>query len=282
MIIYVDQYILINLCINFTILHITSKILKTKAQTIKILLVSFCGSVISLLLFKFNIPTLTKTILSLILPIPMIMITFKSKSALVLAKHTSIFYGIVFLTGGCGYAFLNIVYKNGNYQTSLVVFITITISYITLNLISDFYEKRVKVDSLTHKLKITLNEKCVEFDAFFDTGNNLKDPVSGLPVIVTNIKSIENLLPESFVYEFLHNSCISEMFIYHNCNLRLKFVPFHTISENGLMLCFVPDMITIDENEVKALIGISQKCISHDLSYNAILNPQIIPDGGLL
>ena len=278
MTIYVDQYILINMCINFTILHITSKIIKSKVKTTRILLVSLCSSVISLLLLKISILNFPL----LFLPILMILITFKSKSVLLLAKHTAAFYTIAFLTGGVGCALLNIFYKNGYHQTFKVIFIAITMSYIVISIVSDFYEKRIKTDSLTHNVKITLDEKSVEFYAFYDTGNNLKEPVSGLPVIITTIKTVENLLPESFVYEFSHNTCISEMFIHHNSNIKLKFVPFHTIAESGLMLCFKPDKITVDETEVKALIGISQKDISHDHSYNAILNPQIIADGGIL
>lgn len=272
MTLYVDQYILINLCINFTILHITSKIIKSKVKTTTILLVSLCSSVISLLLLKISVPTF----LILFLPILMILITFKPKSGLLIAKHTAIFYSIAFLTGGLGCALLNTFYKNGYPQTLKVIFIAITMSYIAVNIVSDFYEKRVKTDSLSHKVEISLNEKSVKFDAYYDTGNNLKEPVSGLPVIVTNIKSVKTLLPESFVYEFSHNPCISEMFIHHNSNIKLKFVPFHTIAESGLMLCFVPDKITVDETEVNALIGISKSNISHDHSYNAILNPQII------
>ena len=278
MTLYVDQYILINLCINFTILHITSKIIKSNVKTTRILLVSFCSSVISLLLLKISISIFPL----LFMPVLMILITFKPKSGLLIAKHTAIFYSIAFLTGGVGCALLNIFYKNGYHQTFKVIFIAITTSYIVISIVSDFYEKRIKTDSLTHKVKITLNKKGVEFDAFYDTGNNLKEPVSGLPVIITTIKTVENLLPECFVYEFSHNTCISEIFIHHNSNIKMKFVPYHTIAESGLMLCFVPDKISVDGTEVKALIGISKETISHNHSYNAILNPQIIADGGIL
>ena len=94
---------------------------------------------------------------------------------------------------------------------------------------------------------INVGENTAETDCFYDTGNNLRDPVTKTPVIVVNISTIRNLLPKNIIYELLHNTDIIKIYFSYCTDIKLKLIPYHTVSDNGFMLGFVPTKVTIDE-----------------------------------
>ena len=97
-----------------------------------------------------------------------------------------------------------------------------------------------------------------------------------MPVIVTDIKALEIVLPERFVIDFSNNKDVLKLYALNYGNLKLKLIPYHTITDNGFILGFVPTKVLIDEKETKAIIGITALNVSKDKSYNAIVNPHTI------
>ena len=75
------------------------------------------------------------------------------------------------------------------------------------------------------------------FDSMVDTGCNLKEPFSGLPVIVAEREVIDTVIPEK----------------------KTRIVPFNTLSGDGMLKAFKPEKIIIDGKEYKSgvYIGVS-------------------------
>ncbi len=105
--------------------------------------------------------------------------------------------------------------------------------------------------------------KEVWLEALVDTGNCLREPVSGKPVSVIDEKAMEQLdsikLPE-----------------------KLKLIPYRSIGkENGIMEGYeVPELIIDDGEEKlrrqKVIVGISKVKVSVDGTYQMILHPDLI------
>ena len=276
MTVYIDQYIIVNTILNFVILRITKSIVKSKSSNPRLFISSIAGALFAILILFPQAKAITGTIGKIIFSLILTAISFNSKSFKAFLKNLSAFYFVSFTIGGCGYALFNIFYDSKYMDTAMLLCITVFLSYFILNLISSVYEKYFKYDNLIHKLKINVGENTAETDCFYDTGNNLRVPVTKTPVIVVNISTIRNLLPKNIIYELLHNTDIIKIYFSYCTDIKLKLIPYHTVSDNGFMLGFVPTKVTIDEKEINAIIGISSTVMTKDKKYNALVNPENI------
>ncbi len=276
MTVYIDQYIIINLILNYIILRITKKIIKSKSSNPRLFASSFAGAIFAILLLFPQTEFITNTMGKIIFSLILTAISFKCGSPKAFFKNLIVFYFVSFTIGGCGYALLNILNKSNNFGTARLLCITIFMSYLVLSVTSTLYEKYLKYDNLIHNIKIKLGENETETECFYDTGNNLRDPISKLPVIVININTAKKLLPEGIIYELLHTKDIVSIYFSYCMDVKLKLIPFNTVSDSGFMIGFVPTEIFIDDKKTNAVIGISSSIISSDKKYNAIINPQTI------
>lgn len=113
-----------------------------------------------------------------------------------------------------------------------------------------------------YKVKLRGNDNEIELDALADTGNSLREPISGRPVSVVE---------EEY---FLKLSGI-------RAPEKLKAIPYHSVGrDNGIMEGYeVPEIIIKGKEEnirwQKVIIGISRNKISANGKYQMILHPEL-------
>jgi stage II sporulation protein GA (sporulation sigma-E factor processing peptidase) len=102
-----------------------------------------------------------------------------------------------------------------------------------------------------YKIDIYLNNKIITLNAFLDTGNKLVDPYKGYPIILVNEDKIKD-------------------------NYNYIYVPYNTISSDGLLKCIKPKKIYIEKigYKNKFLIGLTNN-ISID-GVDCILNEKLL------
>ena len=121
--------------------------------------------------------------------------------------------------------------------------------------------KKQQADIYKVRLRGSSNE--IELDALMDTGNSLREPVSGRPVSVVEEESLRRLsgikMPE-----------------------KLKAIPYHSIGRsNGIMEGYeVPEIIIEGREEnirwQKVIVGISKDKVSVNGKYQMILHPDLL------
>lgn len=272
MTVYIDQYIIINTILNFVILRITKTIIKSKSSNPRLFVSSIAGALFAILMLFPQTEAVTGFLGKIIFSLVMTAISFNSKSLKSFLKNLVVFYFVSFTIGGCGYA----VYNNKYVDTAKLLCITVFLSYIVFNIISSIYEKYFKYDTLIHKLTIKSGEQQIETECFYDTGNSLTDPITKTPVIVADLNAVKSLLPECMVNEILNGTDVVNIYFSYHTDIKLKLIPYHTVSNEGFMLGFVPTDIFIDCRKINAIIGISSVNVANDKGYSAIVNPQII------
>ena len=113
-----------------------------------------------------------------------------------------------------------------------------------------------------YKVKLRGNHNEIELDALMDTGNSLREPVSGRPVSVVEEEC------------FLKLSGIK-------APEKLKAIPYHSVGrDNGIMEGYeVPEIIIKGREEnrrwQKVIVGISRNKISASGKYQIILHPDL-------
>ena len=130
-------------------------------------------------------------------------------------------------------------------------------------------------------LKIIIKEKEVSLKAIIDTGNFLKEPLTGNPVIIVEKDALKNVISENILNNLENiisgNFNIEEKYLY-----KIKLIPFTALgTESGLLLGIKPDGISINYQEKNiqcnnVIIGIYEKKLSKSNKYNALIGIDII------
>ena len=114
-----------------------------------------------------------------------------------------------------------------------------------------YVRKNLRLGEVTEKVVLRLNGKSVDVSALFDTGNELVDPVSRLPVVVAEYDAVKSLLPAVFCEVFEQNGSADEVFtamVPYAISSRLRLIPFQSIGrEHGMMVGFRPDRISFPQ-----------------------------------
>ncbi len=117
------------------------------------------------------------------------------------------------------------------------------------------------------KITVKKNGKTAEISAFPDSGNNLSDFLTGLPVIVCRKEKFEELFP---LGEAESGSPLPS---------GTRLIPFSSVGGNGIITAFKPDSLTAEtkngEKSIEALIGTGGRPLENE-SFDAIINPKIL------
>lgn len=231
--IYVDLLVIEDLILNYIILLGTGILLNRITKLKKVFLASVIGTIPLIFLF-ININKIMININSILFIIIMSLISFGYKDILYTIKNIIYAYFIsIFLAGSIYLINTNYLPEINNYILKFIILIIISpcITYIyikSINKIKTNYSNYYQIDIyLKDKPKITTT-------AYLDTGNKLKDPYTGKPIILVSKKIIN---------EFYEKTII---------------VPYNTIDNHSLLKCFSPEKIYIHKvgERKKILIGI--------------------------
>ena len=294
--VYLDVFLIENLCMNYIILFATSYILKIKQKHIMMILSSLLGGIYAIATYMGVLKIYSNIFFKIILSIIMIYLAFTPNTIKLLIKELIFFYLISFVFGGCAFALLyfikpqNILIRNGSYVGTYPIKIAIlggivgfTIIVVALKLIKSKLRKK----DISYEITIWLGEKNITTTAILDTGNMLKDPITSMPVIIVEKETLKEILPNS-ILDNLKNIIGGDVpkEVYEDENLkyitRFKVIPFKSIGkENGMLLGFKADKVTIKQEEkieiiTKVIIGIYDYKLSKKDEYHALIGFDMI------
>ena len=159
----------------------------------------------------------------------------------------------------------DIVYFN---ISPITLIVSTVISYIIIEIINRVIEKK-QLKSSKYEIGIKFKDKYIVLNAKIDTGNLLKEPFSNLPVIVVKKSEINLLIPEFNIFESIENQNEIK-------KLKIRMIPFKTVSGTGILPAFKPEYVVLKGNLKKqAYIAIcSDEYFSEGIS--CLVNPEIL------
>lgn len=241
-VIYLDLVFLLNFIYDFLLLITTGVVLKKIFSLKKIFFASFFGAFSIILLFiDFN--NLVLFFLKIFISFIMVYISFGKKK--ILTSMVYLYMNSVILAG-----FLYYLTIEFSYDRSGIVFFknSFNVNYVVLIFFAPtilfVYFKQIKLlkekINMNLKIKIYFDEKNFVFlSGFIDSGNKLKDPISGKHVIIlSDIKKIKKFL------------------------INPIYVPFRAVNKSGLIRCYKIKYVEVGEKILKNyLIGVSDELI---------------------
>lgn len=294
MTIYIDIIIVENLVMNYIILYATGIIAKNKISYLRIFFASLIGTIYVILQYLSKINIYSNLFIKMLLSIIIIYIAFNPRNIKNMCKQLVLFYLTTFTFGGVATYLIyvlkpqNIIIKNGMYVGTYVlkvVFIGAILGTIILIISFKFSKNRITKKDMLCKIKIRLNGKETILNTMVDTGNMLKEPITGNPVVVVEKVALYNLIPK----EILNNteSILGGDFekipddIKNEYIPRLKIIPFSSLGkQNGMLIGIKPEKLEVineQSNEEKkgAIIGIYNKSLTKRGEYNALIGIEL-------
>ncbi len=278
--IYIDVLFGINFIINILIIEATGLIVGEETKWYKTLISALLGAGYAVVVFFPNMKFFQSILMKVVFSAVMVLCGFKFRKKSFLKLWGS-FYLTSFIFGGALIALLSFtdlgaktgaVFSNGTVYFNLpwqILFLSGAGTYFIVALFSRVRRKKIERDKIGRELSIYINGKSIGMKAIIDTGNNLFDPISGVPVIVCEYEKIKELFPDE-------GETIMEKMT--KASVKIRLIPFTSVGkEKGVMPGFLPDKVKIDSFEAKrCVVGISEGRLSDGEDYHALLNPGII------
>lgn len=138
----------------------------------------------------------------------MVYIAFKPKNMKLLLKELILFYLVSFAFGGCAFCLLYFIkpqdilmrngYLTGTYPIKIALLGGI-VGFVIVNIAFKVVKGKISKKDMFCDIEIFFKEKSVQIKAMIDTGNMLKDPISGMPVIVVEKGKLEQIIPKGII-----------------------------------------------------------------------------------
>ena len=295
MTIYLDVVIIENLIMNSIIIYATAIVTKAKIEHLRIFLASLIGAIYSVLSYVSKLAIFSNLFIKILLSIVMVYIAFNPPKIKTLGKQLLLFYLTSFLFGGVAFSLIYIIkpqeilMKDGLFLGTYplkTVFLGAIIASIILITAFKVIKNKITAKDIYCNIEIYLEQKNIEIKAMLDTGNLLKEPISGMPVIVVEHTKLYDIIPK----EILNNldkilggdlESIPEE-IKEKYLTKLKVIPYSSLGkQNGMILGIKADKIKIikeDENIIKnnVIIGIYNKSLTKRGEYNGLVGIELL------
>lgn len=237
MTVYVDVLLLINTLVNYFMLLGVKIITRAQSKRIRLVMGALAGGISALSVFL-NLGFVV-TLIKILTAALMVRIAFPFISVKVYFKRCVwLFIISAVFSGICLAVYLLfdtdlMIYSNGTVYFDIdITFLTVctVISYGAITLILRFTDKK-KPSKQYYPITLISGDEKVTLRGFMDTGNNLKEPFSFAPVIVTN----------EAIYKKLYSA---------SKNRKERIIPVSTVNGGGIMTAFRLDVVVFAEKEI--------------------------------
>ncbi|HET7559695.1 MAG TPA: sigma-E processing peptidase SpoIIGA, partial [Limnochordia bacterium] len=198
------------------------------------------------------------------------------------------FFGLTFVAGGAGFAVGTYLARgagfNGLAGSVVACAVILLVAEFGWGAVQSAIERRL----YQVPLLIEINGRSVRLDGLIDTGNQLRDPLGGEPVVIVGAAAVRGAFGEAFdeLLEALAASPhdFSQVFAYASPEWarRIRVVPFVAIGrQNGLLLGFRPDAIAVGvEGRLvpsrPCIVAVSVDDLGQKGDYQALVPPALV------
>lgn len=291
-IVYGDILFIINFSMDFLILFLTGKILHRKINTLSLVMASAVGAGYAVFSLFLNGNGVITFLINIGVSALIVYIAFGAEKIFGYFKSLILFYCVSFVTGGGITAIYNLfnsyknsqkIYINGNINSivsdipaSRFVILAI-VSLILAFVFGRVFNRKSKIKSAV--VTAIFKGNLITFEGLSDSGNLLKEPISGMPVIVTKYETLKPLLPNELHAVFENHDTDRLFDLDFSLIRRVKVIPMSTVGHEGILMGFVPEKLVVDGVYIEACIAADTSSKLNDSygEYDAVL-PAVLID----
>lgn len=274
--IYADDMFVLNLIIDYFILLATAKLCTLPLRRKRFALSAAFGALYAMLLLWPRFQALATPAAKLGLGAVMTLIAYGVGSGIL--KPYFVFLVVSASFGGAVYAaslLAGVDTGDGLFVplSMRVLVLSFAACYCALTFYFRHFSKRAARE--THFIEVQFVDKTAVFTALTDTGNELYDPVSGLPVMVIGKREVEKLLPPVLSDALVESPAafMEALPFFSPLQTRFRLVPYAAVGQRAALLpVFRPDSLKIDGKPVHdLLVGLAPNEICGTGDFSAVL-----------
>jgi len=300
--VYPDIIFVLNFSVDFILLFLLKLVNKKSSSLLRLLTAAFMGGIIAVLtgIFPWMNVVLRFLLMYIVASVFMIRICFGKLEVTDLIKQTIVLYLITYFVGGM----INSIYQYTNFRILLanlgngmvfsniplkhvvIIFLIITPLMLFILWILRWYQRNAPE---TYEVDLILYDRCIHTIGLMDTGNCLYDPIYHRPVMVMEDSLLKELLTPEFYSDFEKaksyvegkNLDMNAWNIPKEHMLRLRFIPYRTVGNSGMMIGIYLDKVIIHTGKEtvcndKVIAAISEQLLSAKNKYKLILHKELI------
>lgn len=265
MIVNIDILIIENSIVNYFLLYLTSQTLRIRKTFKNIALPAVIGGLYVVTLIFPKLYFFTALPFKLLIALLMICILFYKNTFLFNLKALIIYILYSMLLAGLCF-FIEINYSEPGQFSSVIynftykkLMLALIVLYLVINRLVILIRDRIQLNSLIYTVDIVFKNDKKVVKAFLDTGNELREPATNLPVMILESYFLDKCLEEKEIY----------------------YISYKTVNgEIRKLKGFKPECIRIHKGnnlEIRqVVIALCENKLSNISEYNALLSRGII------
>ncbi len=278
-VIYVDVLFLVNFIIDSALLFCTGRLLCRKMSAWRILAGGGVGGIYSSVIFFISLPSPILFMCKIFASCAMVLISFSFRQIKEFVWGLVCFYISNFLLGGTLTALFNFsgksgILKNGSLYFPLSFFqLMLMATPLILALLFTCTKLKDKLSGVEKDCMVTIGfgEKEVLIQGIIDSGSSLKEPISGLPVIVIGVGQAETLLSEQTA-GLIKCGDLSRLIE----TGKFRLIPCRSVNSKNFLAGFFPDFAKILTSKGEKFCRCTIAISPDDFVEKAIVNPEVL------
>ena len=274
MVVYADILVILNLIVDYFLLSASAAILRVKPSVFRQLASAAVGAFSSLYIFAPDLGLFFDLVFRAVICAVMVLCAFGFGGAKRFFRSAGILFLVTCGFGGIMTAVWSVLRPKGMTVVNSVVYFNISpavligasvITYLLFMLLKAIFSRTSQLADRC-EITVTAEEKSITMDAIVDTGNSIKDYLSGSEVIIADGEFVKVLLGS--------DNPVTDI----RLKKRYRILPLSTVSGGGTLDGFRCDSAVISDGErtvklEKPILAVSKTPLRDD--YQAIVNPEI-------
>lgn len=267
--VYLDVLFLINFFTDYITLICTAKLCHAIIRRHLIICASLIGGIYACLCTIYHSHWINTPFMYLTYAILLCLISFYKEDQLIRCSISFLIISAIF--GGLLSPFV-FVTKQGMLLPINIKALIITFAAVYFILSQLYRQAFSKVTQIHQKAEITFRNKTIAFSVLQDTGNELYDPISNIPVLIIEKKLAAELISD------LKEESDSEDIYSTFCRLnsipslmgKFRIIPYQSLSGKDILLGFTPDKILINGKKKEMIVAYTDLKLSTNNQYQGI------------
>lgn len=279
--VYVDVLLAVNFFINYFLMLSVGKIMKAKISRTRVCLAAVFGAVGSLSVFLPPMSAPVSMGYKLAMSAGMVAMAYRQRSLRGFGRYLLVTCAVTFGFGGTMLALWLTAAPRGMYYRNGVAYFHLSPEFIIAATVLCY-----TVITIAGKITDRLERRAGYCDAVIDgergaaavrlmcdTGNLLREPFSGYPVVVVRRSAVRKILPEHFAEGLFAGDSGAE-----SLPRNFRVIPYSAVGGDGLLTAFQPRRVRItNRKSVRELENcyIAVTDSFEDGEYDGVINPKI-------
>lgn len=310
MVVYLDIILLLNLLINTLLLWFTAYFRKERIVWWRILLAAGVGSGYVAFFFLPSFSGLYQWSVKFLFSVIILLIAFGFRRLRSFLQNLCMFYFVAFVFGG-GVLGLHYflesqsevvegivsTHNDGFGVASKPQFLVLLLGFVLIYFLSrrsyQAIQEPRRLEEFFADVVVQLQGESIICRGLVDTGNQLYEPITRIPVMILESQLLQHRLPEA-VFSHLMTAGEQRWEQWQELldNLpaewqsRVRLIPYRSVSRGmDLLLALKPDRVKINQNgrrveTERVLIGLNPLPLSAERKYQAIVHPALLQTEG--